>query len=168
MCPRNLQGIANNATRSQRGVGDVVLCGEGRGKSGREASLAWLASKFHLSHAAVEVNTVNIHERFRFGKLGVKGPRSFYFLLCLGGADMTLMFCYGVYRSLLWKICVCSMQLYFRRYPSIIKKVYQFQVLMSFAVECRVVKALGILNEFLEFNTNYKGRFLIKQGISKH
>jgi predicted secreted hydrolase len=52
----------------------VVLCDGRKRKVGtRGESLAWLTSKIHLSHIAVEVNTVNIDEKFRFGKLGVKG-----------------------------------------------------------------------------------------------
>lgn len=41
-------------------------------------------------------------------------------------------------------------------------------IIKSVAVECRVPVGLGILsnlNEFLEFDTNYEGRFLNKQEI---
>jgi hypothetical protein len=53
-----------------------------------------------LSRVAVEVNTVNIGERFHFGGLGVKGSRSFYLSFGLGRAAVAVMFCYAAYHSL--------------------------------------------------------------------
>jgi len=84
------------------------------------------------------------------GRQVSKAQEAFAFFFCLARAAVTLIFYYGTYRCLLWKICVRSTQLDITQVGVIvlIKRVYQIQVLMSFAIECRVPVALGILINF--------------------
>jgi hypothetical protein len=118
-------------SRGQRGVGDVVL-GDGRKRKvgTRGESFAWLTFKIHFFHFTVEVNSVNVVERFRFGKLGIKGrgkaQEAFAFFFCLGTAAVILIFYYGTYRSLLWKICARSMQLDITQLAVIVQSLKKF------------------------------------------